>query len=530
MFWSKDENETVRSPFQPFESLLGNMRGMVVKYHPDLPVRRVVMIHFFQKFSEFTASVTISDQSMHVAVMKIKPGQEADCPETPVFVVSCPGRVAVRHGGEVSSDVCDGLNPRFLIVGHGCLSAILILFTDQTTVLYLLVNEQNLGHLLFKFRVPSLQVVRGLMGLDLILLQNPLHSSFPCPIKGRMAGSLGMGAYMFGQLLKRPLLTCITVISRFGAGQGHHPGLVVGSDDVGSARPRQILEGNIDTATQCLFDAQIHCGTTHSHMTSNRALSAACTICQENSRSRDTVIGFGPRDTQLLQLRYLFVTHFQLLTRPFRCHPAFPQKRECALISRHMLIVKLFLNLSTSYINAWDVLCGAASDIGKRVVVIGGGATGCETALLVANQGALTAEAFSFLAYHSANKLEDLRKLLFDGGRQVTIIEIAGRPAANIGISSRWPLLKSLKLMGVSIRTNTRIVDAREGWIDIETENGMESIQADTFIVATGSVPVDELLRTTRFNDTDVRVIGDAGGIGKISDAVREGFRLAINL
>ena len=151
-----------------------------------------------------------------------------------------------------------------------------------------------------------------------------------------------------------------------------------------------------------------------------------------------------------------------------------------------MLIVKLFLNLSTSYINAWDVLCGAASDIGKRVVVIGGGATGCETALLVANQGALTAEAFSFLAYHSANKLEDLRKLLFDGGRQVTIIEIAGRPAANIGISSRWPLLKSLKLMGVSIRTNTRIVDAREGWIDIETENGMESIQADTFIVATG--------------------------------------------
>jgi 2,4-dienoyl-CoA reductase (NADPH2) len=126
--------------------------------------------------------------------------------------------------------------------------------------------------------------------------------------------------------------------------------------------------------------------------------------------------------------------------------------------------------------------------------------------------------------------LDDLRKLLFDGGRQVTVIEIAGRPAANVGISTRWPLLKNLKLMGVSIRTNTRIIDAREGWIDIETEKGMESIQADTIIVATGSVPVDDLLRIVLSTGTDLRVIGDAGGVGKISDAVREGFDLALTL
>lgn len=181
-------------------------------------------------------------------------------------------------------------------------------------------------------------------------------------------------------------------------------------------------------------------------------------------------------------------------------------------------------------INAWDVLCGAASDIGKRVVVIGGGATGCETALLVANLGALTAEAFSFLAYHSANDLEELRKLLFDSGRHITIIEIAERPAAKVGISTRWPLLKNLKLMGVDIRTRTRIVDMREGCIHIETENGRESIPVDTIIVATGSVPVDDLLRTMRSNQTDLRVIGDAGGVGKISDAVREGFDMALSL
>ena len=183
---------------------------------------------------------------------------------------------------------------------------------------------------------------------------------------------------------------------------------------------------------------------------------------------------------------------------------------------------------SSHVINAWDVLCGAVSDIGKRVVVIGGGATGCETALLVANLGVLTAEAFSFLAYHSASDLEALRKMLFDGGRQITVIEIAERPAANVGISTRWILLKSLRLMGVNIRTKTRIVDIREGCVDIETENGTESIPADTIIAATGATPVDDLVRTVRSNHTDVRVIGDAGRIGKISDAVREGFDLAL--
>jgi 2,4-dienoyl-CoA reductase (NADPH2) len=185
---------------------------------------------------------------------------------------------------------------------------------------------------------------------------------------------------------------------------------------------------------------------------------------------------------------------------------------------------------SSHVVNAWDVLSGAVSDIGKRVVIIGGGATGCETALLVANLGVLRAEAFSFLAYHSANDLEELRKMLFDGGREVTIIEIAERPAANVGISTRWALLKSLRLMGVNIRTKTRVVDIREGCVSIEDENGKESIPADTIIVATGAAPVDDLVRTVPSNRTDVRVIGDAGRIGKISDAVRDGFDMALIL
>ncbi|MGB6065498.1 MAG: FAD-dependent oxidoreductase [Desulfomonilaceae bacterium] len=183
---------------------------------------------------------------------------------------------------------------------------------------------------------------------------------------------------------------------------------------------------------------------------------------------------------------------------------------------------------NSNVINAWDVLCGTVSDIGKRVVIIGGGATGCETALLVANLGVLTAEAFTFLAYHSADDIERLRALLYEGGRQITVIEIAQRPATNVGISTRWSLLKNLKLTGVRIRTRTRIIEIAEKCVRIETETGTESIPADTVIVATGTVPVNDLARSVNSDRTDVVVIGDAKEIGKISDAVREGFDMAL--
>lgn len=183
---------------------------------------------------------------------------------------------------------------------------------------------------------------------------------------------------------------------------------------------------------------------------------------------------------------------------------------------------------SSDVINAWDVLCGTVSDIGKRVVIIGGGATGCETALLVANLGVLTAEAFTFLAYHSADNIEQLRALLYEGGRQITVIEITERPATNVGISTRWSLLKNLELTGVRIRTRTRIIEIAKKCVRIETDTGTESIPADTVIVATGTVPVNDLARSVNSDRTNVVVIGDAKEIGKISTAVRVGFDMAL--
>jgi len=108
--------------------------------------------------------MTIPYLSMNVAVVKVKASHKTDCPETPVFVVSSPSAILVWYRRKVHSDVCDGLNSRFLVIGYGCLPSIIILFRGLAKHFNLFVDDQYLCHFLFKLRVPSLQIVGGLVG------------------------------------------------------------------------------------------------------------------------------------------------------------------------------------------------------------------------------------------------------------------------------------------------------------------------------------------------------------------------------
>ena len=74
--------------------------------------------------------------------------------------------------------------------------------------------------------------------------------------------------------------------------------------------------------------------------------------------------------------------------------------------------------------NAWDILDGSVSKIGKQVVIVGGGAIGCETALFVANLDTLKDRAFAFLVYHEADSFGRLRELLYRTSREITVLEI----------------------------------------------------------------------------------------------------------
>ena len=181
-------------------------------------------------------------------------------------------------------------------------------------------------------------------------------------------------------------------------------------------------------------------------------------------------------------------------------------------------------------VDAWDVLLERAWDIGEKVVVIGGSATGAETAHFITSMGAMDPESFTFLMYHGAEDREFAQKLLHSGGREVTVVEMLDKVAGNVGRTGRWSLMKSLRYMNVKLRTRTRLIENTDEGVIVETESGKETIPADTVVIAVGSGPVNALAEKVKANGTEVITIGDAKDPRKISDAVREGFEAGLSV
>jgi len=164
------------------------------------------------------------------------------------------------------------------------------------------------------------------------------------------------------------------------------------------------------------------------------------------------------------------------------------------------------------------------------VVIVGGSATGCETALYVANLGLLDPETFTFLVYHSVDDLDKIRRLLYKPLRRITVIDVMERLAMNMGPSTRWPLMKRLKLMGIDLRPKTKLLEITEDAVTVDTEVGRESISADTVIIAVGSKSIDSLIRETKLDKSKLFAIGDSKEPRNITDAIREGFDLAFRI
>ncbi len=181
-------------------------------------------------------------------------------------------------------------------------------------------------------------------------------------------------------------------------------------------------------------------------------------------------------------------------------------------------------------VSAWDVLMDKVSHIGENVVVIGGSATGCETAQVIASMGAPEPDIFTFLMYHSAEDPEFATKLLHNAGRRITVIDMVPRLANNVGRTARWSLMKGLRLMGVDLRTKTKLLEITDDAVIVETEKGTESLKADTVVMAVGVLPDDDLAREVKEDGIKVITIGDAKKPRKMTEAIWEGFEEALKI
>jgi 2,4-dienoyl-CoA reductase (NADPH2) len=145
---------------------------------------------------------------------------------------------------------------------------------------------------------------------------------------------------------------------------------------------------------------------------------------------------------------------------------------------------------------AWDVLQGCA--VGQRVLVIGGGLTGLETAEFMAQRG-----------------------------RDVVVVEQLKRAGADMGGTVRWHLMNRIREQSIQIVTSARVKEIRPGGVVVVRDDSEETWSPfDTIVVACGVKPRDGLSTGIGDKVAEVYVIGDAATPRRGLEAIREGSEI----
>jgi len=146
-------------------------------------------------------------------------------------------------------------------------------------------------------------------------------------------------------------------------------------------------------------------------------------------------------------------------------------------------------------ITAKDLHIGE-KEVGESVIVAGGGMTGCEAALYLAQEG-----------------------------RAVTIVEMLPKVAGNLNFISRIALMEKLSENGVTVLTRTTIKEfTNEGLIVLDHEGKKQVLKADNIVLALGAIPENKLALELRDKIPEFYVIGDCVTPRRIGEAIHEGF------
>jgi 2,4-dienoyl-CoA reductase (NADPH2) len=179
-------------------------------------------------------------------------------------------------------------------------------------------------------------------------------------------------------------------------------------------------------------------------------------------------------------------------------------------------------------LQAWEVLAGAPVE-GSNILVVGGGSVGCETALYLAEQGALDADTAKFMLIHEAEPPDEIRKLLLTGSYKITIVEQQKSLARDMNNATRWLLLKNLDMFGVNIYTQASVEGVSASGATLRQDDAPLTIKADTVVLALGA-RADNALYEALTGQPDVYLLGDARRPGKVHEAIHEAHKLACSL
>lgn len=138
---------------------------------------------------------------------------------------------------------------------------------------------------------------------------------------------------------------------------------------------------------------------------------------------------------------------------------------------------------------------------GDKIVVCGGGLSGCDCALDLAMDG-----------------------------KDVTVIEMQDVLCPNALLDNRNPLMFRMRDFGVKQMTSTKIMEVTASGVKVSAPDGEHFVLADTVITAFGSRSeneyVDEICRLY----PTTQVVGDCVKVGQVAEAVRGGFFAAYSI
>lgn len=148
-----------------------------------------------------------------------------------------------------------------------------------------------------------------------------------------------------------------------------------------------------------------------------------------------------------------------------------------------------------------DILSGRKFP-GRKIVILGGGSVGCET----------------------ADYLAPLVNDLFPANRDVTVIEMTGSLMTGEGGAAKSRLTQRLMSKGVKLLLNAQVKKVDESTITYEQDGEEHTIKdADTLVFAVGYTPA-------KVEYENVHYIGDCGKVGNLKDAISGAYQLAKSL
>jgi len=154
-----------------------------------------------------------------------------------------------------------------------------------------------------------------------------------------------------------------------------------------------------------------------------------------------------------------------------------------------------------------EVLAGRVPIMPGKVLIIGGGMAGCETAEFMFQQGDYP------LVGHTS----------------VTIIEMRDAIATDMSPEGRMVLMERIRRKGIEIMVRTKVMEFLDDGVVVERDGQEETIRGvERIVLSVGNRPADELASRIGAEIGEVHVIGDAKQARRLSEAISEGRETAM--